>query len=394
MKKFSVSCRVLLVLCLAVVAASCSDDDSDPTVEKSSAKAITSFKFATPAATGAITEGTKTIAVSVPAGTNVTELVPTIAISEKATVTPNTEVKQNFTNAATYTVTAEDGSKQAYVVTVTIAAAEKFTISGISAVEVERGEEFYINGAKFAAASVSEIKLTNIDSKESVTIKASDKSTAARLYFVTPDDLEVGEYSIIVTSNKVSEEVDFTITILPKLPEITGLSAVQVENDDQIIITGKNFSETGNTVYMRSEDGIESSKEIITESATSIEFVVSATPGRRYYIEVETANGDKVESTEVVAVGTLPEVLSINKTTFTAGEKLVITGNGLNVDGLLVGVYYLPQQNGIASQRWASPNKEGTEVSVGLAPAGTYDIEIEVDGNVVKRYSNIVINGL
>ncbi|MBT1686626.1 DUF5018 domain-containing protein [Dawidia soli] len=376
------------------MAASCSDDDSDPTVVKSSAKAITSFKFAAPAATGTITESDKKIAVSVPAGTNVTELVPTIVVSEKATVSPNTGEKQNFTNAVTYTVTAEDGSKQAYVVTVTVAAAEKFTVSGISATEIEGGEEFFLEGTNFAAASASEIKLTNIDSKEFVTIKAADKSTATRLYFTAAEDLEVGEYAIVVTSSGKSEEVEFTLTILPKLPKITGLSALKVENGDHITITGKNFSAEGNTVSMWDENGFGSSKEIVSESTTSIEFIVEAISGRRYHVEVKNANGDVVEAADMVVVGTLPEVTSINKTTFARGEQIVLTGQGLKVDGISPFLYFMPDaiENDFR-QGIGKVNDAGTEITYTIPTgwaADSYELSIDFDDTTIKKFRIVI----
>jgi hypothetical protein len=86
----------------------------------SSAKAITSFNFAglTPTVVGAVYEETKTIALTVPFGTNVTTLVPSI-ISSGNNVSPNTGTTQNFLNGVTYTVTAQNGTTQNYLVTVT-----------------------------------------------------------------------------------------------------------------------------------------------------------------------------------------------------------------------------------------------------------------------------------
>ena len=89
----------------------------------STAKAITGFSFASPAATGTINEVTKTIAVTVPYGTVLTALKPTITVSPNATVSPASGVAQNFSTPVTYTVTAQNGSTQSYVVTVTKAAA-------------------------------------------------------------------------------------------------------------------------------------------------------------------------------------------------------------------------------------------------------------------------------
>ncbi|MFA6076842.1 MAG: peptidoglycan-binding protein, partial [Candidatus Paceibacterota bacterium] len=85
-------------------------------------KAITVFDFngLSPAVVGTVNEGAKTIALTVPYGTAVTALVPTITITG-ASVSPNTGVAANFTTPQTYTVTAADASTQAYVVTVTVA---------------------------------------------------------------------------------------------------------------------------------------------------------------------------------------------------------------------------------------------------------------------------------
>jgi hypothetical protein len=89
----------------------------DPSDEKQ----ISSFLFAAldPEVYGEIDEAAHTISAAVPTGTSVTALVPTIRISEFASVSPESGVAQDFTNPVTYTVTAQDGSTQDYVVTVT-----------------------------------------------------------------------------------------------------------------------------------------------------------------------------------------------------------------------------------------------------------------------------------
>jgi hypothetical protein len=103
----------------------CKDDDHDPEGppgNESNAKSVTAFAFQalTPVATGTINEAAKTITLTVPYGTNVTALVPTIAISAEATIAPASGAAQNFTNPVQYTVTAEDDSQQTYTVTVTV----------------------------------------------------------------------------------------------------------------------------------------------------------------------------------------------------------------------------------------------------------------------------------
>ncbi|MBU4579911.1 fibronectin type III domain-containing protein [Patescibacteria group bacterium] len=89
----------------------------------SSAKNITSFNFTSPAVTGAVNNTAHTVALTVPYGTSVIALAPTIAVSANATISPLSGVAQNFTSPVTYTVTAEDATTQAYTATVTVAAA-------------------------------------------------------------------------------------------------------------------------------------------------------------------------------------------------------------------------------------------------------------------------------
>ncbi|MFC4305190.1 S-layer homology domain-containing protein, partial [Cohnella boryungensis] len=76
----------------------------------------------TPTAAGTVNEANHTIAVTVPYGTDVTSLTPTIAHTG-ASISPTSGAAQDFTNPVTYTVTAADGSTQNYVVTVNIAPA-------------------------------------------------------------------------------------------------------------------------------------------------------------------------------------------------------------------------------------------------------------------------------
>ena len=82
----------------------------------STAKDITAFSFTNPAAAGVI-NGTD-IAVTVPSGTNLTALVPTITHSG-ASINPNSGLAHDFTSPVTYTVTAADGTTKDYTVTVT-----------------------------------------------------------------------------------------------------------------------------------------------------------------------------------------------------------------------------------------------------------------------------------
>jgi hypothetical protein len=84
-------------------------------------KAITSFKFSglTPEVSGTINEVEKTIDLTVPHGTDVTALVPTV-VHTGVSVSPDSGAAQNFTNPVVFTITAEDNSTVQYTVDVSV----------------------------------------------------------------------------------------------------------------------------------------------------------------------------------------------------------------------------------------------------------------------------------
>jgi hypothetical protein len=119
MKRMAVMYSLALA---AVLAAGCSD-------LAGSDKAITSFSIETPARTGTIDETAHTIFVKVPYGTDVTSLVAAITHTGTS-VEPASGVAQDFTVPVTYTVTAEDGTTQAYVATVSVVSFSSLLPSG------------------------------------------------------------------------------------------------------------------------------------------------------------------------------------------------------------------------------------------------------------------------
>lgn len=83
-------------------------------------KSILSFRFDALDEDGLIDEVARRISFVLPAETDVTQLVPTIEVSEGATVEPASGVAQDFTNPVTYTVTAQNGTTAVYTVMVIV----------------------------------------------------------------------------------------------------------------------------------------------------------------------------------------------------------------------------------------------------------------------------------
>ena len=104
------------------------------TNEKNSEKRILAFRFVSLNIDAVINEDTKEIEATVPYGTDVTVLVPTIIVSDDASVVPCSDYVTDFSQPVTYTVTAEDGSQAEYVVTVIVEQPENLII-GVWGVE-------------------------------------------------------------------------------------------------------------------------------------------------------------------------------------------------------------------------------------------------------------------
>lgn len=80
---------------------------------------IISFKIEGQQGPSTIAPDNSTVQITMPAGTDLTRLSPEIEVSPGAISKPGTLVEQDFTNPVTYTILAEDGTKQLCVVTVT-----------------------------------------------------------------------------------------------------------------------------------------------------------------------------------------------------------------------------------------------------------------------------------
>lgn len=89
---------------------------------KSGEKLINTFDFnnLSPVVNGVVDNTNHTVSLTVPYGTNISNIIPSITNSPKSVITPQDGEAKDFTNNVTYTVTAEDGTTESYIVTVTV----------------------------------------------------------------------------------------------------------------------------------------------------------------------------------------------------------------------------------------------------------------------------------
>lgn len=109
-----------LFLCLAPLCAGCGDEDGGPA--PAADKAIVAFSFPGPGVPGEIDEDTHLIGATVTFGTDVSELAPLIEHTG-ISIDPASGEAQDFRRPVVYTVTAADGTTQAYVAYVSNGAA-------------------------------------------------------------------------------------------------------------------------------------------------------------------------------------------------------------------------------------------------------------------------------
>src|SRR5664280_1170294 len=175
---------------------------------KSSQKAITSFNFENPAAEGVITESTHSIAVTVPYGTDVTGLIPTITYTGES-VSPASGAARDFTNPVVYTVTAGTGSTQDYTITITVASLSAksitaFSLAGVVGTINETGKTISVTmpSGTNVTSLVATFTKTGASVKVGSTIQISG-TTAHNfnnlvVYTVTAADATTQDYTVTV----------------------------------------------------------------------------------------------------------------------------------------------------------------------------------------------------
>ena len=233
------------------------------TIASNAAKALTAFRFSNPAVSGTITESAKTVALTVPFGTDVTALVATFTVSSGASAKVGSTAQvsgttaNNFTSPITYTVVAGDGSTQAYVVTVTIASntakvltAFSFTAPAVTAtinesaktvaLTVPFGTDATALVATFAStgasvkvgttAQTSGTTANNFSSPVTYTVVANDGSTQAYVVTVTvaantAKTLTAFSFTSPVAAGTINETAKTVALTVPFGTDVTALVA-------------------------------------------------------------------------------------------------------------------------------------------------------------------------
>ena len=203
------------------------------------------------------TIGSNTIALTVPYGTDVTALAPTVITITGVSVSPGVGDTKDFTNPVTYTVKAYDNSTKDYTVTVTVAPypakdITKFTMAGIDGTIGSNTIALTVPyGTDVTALAPTVITITGVsvspgvgDTKDftnpvTYTVKAYDNSTKDYTVTVTVAPYpakNITKFTIYGIPGTITEGSPNTITItVPYDTDVTSLTPT-------ITITGVSVS--------------------------------------------------------------------------------------------------------------------------------------------------------
>jgi hypothetical protein len=172
--------------------------------------AFTAFSISNQLGESAIDNVNKMVNLKVPFGTNITALIPSIEISDGASVSPAKGAIQDFTTSVAYTVTAEDETEQIWIVTIEIEEEEEVVeenqliITSFVLVNADTNEDLFpleegmqINRRDLPTLNL-DIRANTSEDVESVRLSLSGDQITARTESLIPyalfQDLPIGNY--------------------------------------------------------------------------------------------------------------------------------------------------------------------------------------------------------
>jgi hypothetical protein len=371
----------------------------------SDAKAITAFGFAPldPDVVGVINEEAKTIALTVPFGTDVTALVPTI-VHTGASVSPASGAAQDFTSPVNYTVTAEDTSTQAYVVTVTVApssakAITAFSFQGLTPPVVGTVNE----GAKTIALTVpnetvvtalvatftnSAASAVKVGAVAQVSGTTANNFTSPVVYLVTAEDLSTVTYTVTVT---VAPSADATISAgtlagVALAGDFAG--GANIGASSALTVTVPDASKTNAALALTKGNANSIVKYVKgTQPANDAAYTNTYTAGST---QITVANADVIWLLVTAENGTTKKYYKVTVTVLVVGQSygggIVAYIDGTGVHGLIAATADQSTGTGIRWYNGSYTTTGATATALGTGLANTNTI-IAVQGATTTSYA-------
>jgi hypothetical protein len=199
---------------------------------------ITAFTISGQTEESIIHEGNKTVTVTFPWGTNLTNLTPnTFTISEKAGVSPPSDAEQNFTTPVIYTVTAEDGTTAEWTVTAvpSLGAGIAALTDAANGKSADDPVALTLSGADLGNGGWAALLTTISGAGKYVALDLSVCTMGDGVTEFDPGPANTGESKIVslvlpdaATSTKAGSSPNFTFRYFTALTSVTGENVTTV----------------------------------------------------------------------------------------------------------------------------------------------------------------------
>jgi uncharacterized lipoprotein YddW (UPF0748 family) len=227
------SCKTLFSFILvSTMLLSCKKNE-DPIVK--SERLIESFTFdaTTPAAAGVVDNETGAVRVTVPFGTDLKKLTPTIVVSAEATVDPASGVVQDFSKFVIYTVTASNGAKKVYTAVVTIGP------SNIARINSFKFPDLFLTATPASPANNLAVEVPFGTNLSNLKVEMTTAETGSTVSPSSGTSVNFSQpVSFVVTAPDATTKATYTVQFTVK-PQETGIRGVWLTNVDSDVLTSQ-----------------------------------------------------------------------------------------------------------------------------------------------------------
>lgn len=358
--------KMFLGVLFTLLVLSCSKDKESPKPIPSTGKQILSFELKTETESYKALIKNDSILATLPRNVDLTQLVPNIKISEKASITPNSGVKQDFSKVVTYKVTAEDQTTKTYKAFIQ---KEKLTGSEMLSFSVTLGTKTY--KAYFLSTYVYidlpyETDLTNLTPE----IEISEGATISPAVGEAQDFSKPVKY-VVTAENKTS--TTYTVWTAKELRsgnEILSftLSTNRIDNSNPLFQTPREYQgiirNDSILITIAYKDPGKAAMIGKVELSPGAQIYPNPADGYNYdypvFFEVSAENGSKRKYTVILKEGASyeKEITSFSITNLPQDKMQYAwkNKNSQNIDTLLVRVPYGTSAKGLTSNITVSRN--------------------------------------
>lgn len=178
------------------------------------------------------------VEMTVPFGTVVSSVVPEITINVGANIVPAASVPQDFRKSVYYTITAGDGSKKVYKVTLTTSEQPFPEILSVSSDTIKAGDTLQLRGRNFgisASALTAFLKERESGSEVAIPFLLIDST---RISLLLPTTTKSTDFYVIINKNKLKAVSQKTVHVRIHDPVISAIRKRHILQGDTLLVAG------------------------------------------------------------------------------------------------------------------------------------------------------------